>query len=141
MYASRYLGRSQQARPKGHPIHILVDISSGREVLRIAANILAVRVLVDTNVVDLHDGWEREVLQVDVAEVSGHAKVGNQVHRLLRNRSRSDFDCRIGRHTRLIELPRQLAVCDPTNVLKSEFSRLRYSSEIRRGRTAPSNPG
>ncbi len=47
----------------------LVYVICSREVGRITANVDEVRVLVDTDVIDLHRGREGQVVQVDMTEV------------------------------------------------------------------------
>lgn len=59
--------------------YILIDVSFGREVIGVAADVLGIGVLVHTDVVDLHRGGEGKVVDVDVAEVPRHAQVHDEV--------------------------------------------------------------
>lgn len=56
-----------------------VDICLGREIFGITAKIDVVRVLVDSNVVDLHCRGELQVLNIDETEISGHAQVDDEI--------------------------------------------------------------
>ena len=58
-----------------------VDVCCSGEVVRIAAPVLVVRVLVDTNVVYAHSGREWQVIDIDEAEVLRHAQVHDKVLR------------------------------------------------------------
>lgn len=60
-------------------IDLLVDVCSGWEVHGVAADVLLVRVLVYTDIVNLHGGGEGQMVKVDEAEVSRHSQVGNEV--------------------------------------------------------------
>lgn len=60
-------------------INLLVDVCGGWEVHRVAADVLLVRVLVYTDIINLHGGGEGQMVEVDEAEVSRHAQVGNEV--------------------------------------------------------------
>jgi hypothetical protein len=57
------------------------DIISGRKILRIAANVDIVHVLIDANVIDSHSVWESEVFEVDNTKVFRHAQVNDDVLR------------------------------------------------------------
>lgn len=59
--------------------HSLVDVGLSWEVRRVATDVDVVRILINANPVDLHDGRERQVFEVDEAEVRGHAQVGDDV--------------------------------------------------------------
>ncbi len=59
--------------------NILVDICRSREVGGVAADVDGRRVLVDTDVVDAQRSREREVVEVDGAEVRGHPQVRDEV--------------------------------------------------------------
>lgn len=116
---------------------LLVNVGGGGEIIRIAANVLAVRVLVDTDPVDFHRRGECEVFKIDEAKVPRHSQVGDEVlntedrmsispaltehwcahHRLLWDRTRANLDSSISRHTRLVQLPDHLAVSNPSDVL------------------------
>lgn len=67
--------------------HALVDVRRGGEVLRVAADVDGVWLLVDADPVDAHRRGEREMLDVDEAEVLGHAQVHDDVLRAARQHS------------------------------------------------------
>lgn len=97
--------------------HSLVDVGGRGEVRGVTANVLHIRVLVHPNPVDLHDGRECEMVQVDVAEVPRHAKIGDEVHWLLGHRTRSNLYGDVGSHAWLVNLPGQLRIRNPADVL------------------------
>ena len=98
-------------------IDLRIDVIRRREVVRIAAIIDPVRVLIDSDVVDLHLRREGEVVQVDVTEVKRHAKIGDDVHRFLRYRTRADLHTVVCGEAGLLEHPDELRVRDPADVL------------------------
>ena len=63
------------------------DILSCRKVWRIASHRFGSFILIDSDVVETHDGRNglRNTRPVDVGETVGHAKVGDDGHRLLRD--------------------------------------------------------
>lgn len=64
---------------------VLLDVFRRREVHGIASDIGLALGLIHADPVDAHACWEGEVLEVDVAETVGDTKVGDQVHRFLRD--------------------------------------------------------
>ena len=60
-------------------VDLLVDVRCCGEVLGVAANVLGVGILVNTDPVDLHGCGERQVVDVDIAEVPRHAQVSDQI--------------------------------------------------------------
>lgn len=65
--------------PKDTGKNLLLDVSRGREIRGVATNVDVVRILVNTDVVDLHRGWESQVIKIDITEVPGHAQVDDKV--------------------------------------------------------------
>ena len=51
-------------------INIFIDIRLRGEIWRITPNVLRIRVLVDTDVIDIHLHWERKVLEILLLERS-----------------------------------------------------------------------
>lgn len=60
---------NQSLPPSLEPCNVLVDIGGSREVLRIAANVLHIRILIHADVVDFHCGRESQVVDIDETEV------------------------------------------------------------------------
>ena len=60
-------------------LNVLVDVGSRREINWIAANVLVARVLVHTDVVDLHRRRECQVFKIHGAEVTRHSQVHDEI--------------------------------------------------------------
>lgn len=60
-------------------LRVLLNVRLGGEVFRIAAKVDRILWLVDSHVVDAHDGGENEVVQVDLTEIPRHTQVGEDV--------------------------------------------------------------
>lgn len=58
------------------------------------------------------------MVEINWAEVCGHAQISDDVHGLLRDGTRSDLDTGICGHTGLFERPGNLVVGNPANVLR-----------------------
>ena len=116
------------------------DIIICREILRIATNIDLVRVLINTDVIHFHSGWESEMLEVDITKVFRHAQVNDDVlwgrqsngaprrkmakyHWFLGHRPCWDFNTWIGAKARYIDGPRWISVWHPSNVLMERVNR------------------
>ena len=115
--------------------NLRVDVRCCRKIIRITAIVLAARILVDTNVVHTHSGWERQVVEVDETEVLGHTEVDDEVlgnkgvgktvrlnqrathHGFLRDGTSADLNVGIGGHAWLQDRPSELIVVDPKNLL------------------------
>lgn len=81
---------------------VRVDIRLRREIRRVASNVDVVRILVYSNVVDSHCCGECQMLEVHIAKIAGHAQVGNDVHRFLRNWARPNLNGCVSGHTALV---------------------------------------
>jgi len=91
------------------------------EVFGITTYILLVGFLVHSHVIDPHSCGEREVSKVDFpSEVERHAQVRDNVHRLLRDRTRPNFNPRIRCHASLFERPCQFTIRSPRDVCAIE---------------------
>lgn len=75
---------ARKVKPSGTGIfpkleHLLIDIISSREILRITSNIDRMRGLIHANIVHTHMCREWEIGKVDGAEVRRHSKVHDEV--------------------------------------------------------------
>ena len=57
----------------------LLDVSLGREVRRVTAEVDVVGVLVHTNPINLHDRRENNVFEIDETKVERHSEVKDDV--------------------------------------------------------------
>lgn len=60
-------------------LYVLANVSLSREVWRVTADVLLVRMLVYPDVVDLHDGWENQIFLIHETEVLRHAQVQENI--------------------------------------------------------------
>ena len=60
-------------------LNVLVDVCRRGEGGRVATNVDGIWILVHSNIVDAQRGWEAEMIEVDRAEVLGHAQVRDEV--------------------------------------------------------------
>ena len=58
---------------------LLVNVGGSGEAFRVAANVLAIWVLVHADIVDLHRRGECEMVIIDEAEILRHSQVGDEV--------------------------------------------------------------
>lgn len=59
--------------------YVRVNIILCRKVFRTTSNVLLVRILIHPNVIHIHVYRERDVFEVYIAEVEGHAEIHNEV--------------------------------------------------------------
>lgn len=69
---SKLLGKNTDA-------HVLVDISCGREICRVTSDVLAIWILVHTNIINLHGRRELKIVEVWPLESFGHTQVHDDV--------------------------------------------------------------
>jgi hypothetical protein len=98
-------------------LDVRVDVRFGGEVVWITTRVERVRVLVHSNIIHPHRRGEGQVFEVDMAEVGRHTQVGYDVHRLLWNRSPTNFNPGVWTHPCLFERPSQFTTGYPGDIL------------------------
>jgi hypothetical protein len=113
---SPYSSRTTEIVTKKHH-YVLFDVLRSREVLRAASDVHLALGLVHSDPVDTHLRREREVLDVDLAEAVRDAQVGDDVHRLLRDRAGGDLGDRVGTGGARLHGPSLDTLGEPSDVL------------------------
>ena len=59
--------------------HLRVDVFGRGEVWRIATDVLGVLWLIDSNIIDSHMDWERDILKIHLTKLSRHSQVHQDI--------------------------------------------------------------